>query len=261
MIRSSYWFIALCLFALPHASYAQFGNESPIPYFRYSATAGFGPALLYGDLDRRQIGGGVYLKGNYFVAHGISVGLELQQGLLRGADSAAISGTAADAVRKANNLYHAAIFGVTFQPFKYFQDDHMRRIEYRESFGKRVLNSAYVGAGMGVLYNLQWDKRRAYGPVESTDGQGNIVIVERALAEHAGSNYGFSYLVSTNIGVELPLHRLKPDLLDSYIWNLVINGQLNFSLDDELDGYSGTYAGNEHKDAYGLFTIGINLRF
>ncbi len=261
MIKRNYWFVALCFFALPHPGYTQFGNESPIPYFRYSATAGLGPTQLFGDLDNRLLGGGVYLKGNYFVAHGISVGLELQQGLLRASDNVATGVPTAEVRRRTNNLYHAVIFGVTFQPIKYLQDDHLRRIEYRESFGKRMLNSVYVGAGMGALYNLQWDMRRAYGPVNTTDGQGNPIVVERALPEHAGSNYGFSYIVSTNIGFELPLHRLRPDLMDSYVWNLIVNGQLNFSLDDELDGYSGTYAGNEHKDAYGLLSIGINLRF
>src|SRR5690606_11272928 len=146
---------ALLCFAVPYVGYSQFGNESPIPYFRYSVSAGLGATQLYGDLDKRQIGGGVYLRGNYFLAHGLSIGLELQVGLLRGKDDLATDGV----VRKATNLYHAATVGVRFQPIKYLQDDHIRRIEYRQSFGRRTLNSVYIGAGMGVLYSLQWDKR------------------------------------------------------------------------------------------------------
>lgn len=232
-------------FLFPHLIKAQFGNESPIPYFRYSVTGGVGPTQLYGDLDRRQIGGAVYLKGNYFVAHGISIGLELQEGLLRGRDERHDNGS----LRKANNFFHAAIIGVNFQPFKYFQNDHLRRIEYRESYGKRVLNSAFIGAGMGLLYNLQWKKDRA----RASDNN--------VLPNHQGKDSGFSYLVSTNAGVELPLHSLKPNLLDSYIWNLVFNAQLNFSLDDELDGYSGVYPENDNKDVYGFLSVGVNLRF
>src|SRR5690606_13114203 len=189
-------------------------------------------------------GGSLYLKGNYFLTHGVSIGLELQEGLLRGKDSSGTDGIA----RKTVNLYHGAILGVRFQPIKFLQNDHLRRIEYRESFGKRTLNSVYVGAGMRVLHSLQWDKERAYAAGE-------------VLPEHAGRNYGFSYIVSTDIGFEIPLHSLKPDLLDSYVWNLVVNGQFNFSLDDELDGYSGEYAGNEHRDVYGLLSLGVNLRF
>lgn len=41
------------LVLLPFFSNAQFGNESPIPYFRYSVTAGVGANQLYGDLDLR----------------------------------------------------------------------------------------------------------------------------------------------------------------------------------------------------------------
>ena len=225
----------LCI-AFPYLGYSQFGNESHIPYFRYSVTAGIGPTLLYGDLEERQVGVAGYLRGNYFLTHGISVGLELQEGLLRGEG---------DEGKRATNLFHAALLGVNFQPFKFLQDDHLRRIEYRESYGKRTLNSVYVGAGVGGLYSLQWDRRTAAsGP---SNGEGRT--------------RGLSYLISTNIGVELPLHSLKPDLLDSYIWNLVVNGQLNFSLDDELDGYNESLAVNKHRDIYGLLSIGVNLRF
>ena len=256
-MKRIYLFVALCIFTTPLLTKAQFSDESPIPYFRYSATFGTGVTQLYGDLDKSQLGPAIYLKGNYFLTHGLSIGLELQEGLLRGEDELLDNGLR----RKSVNIFHSAIIGVNFQPFKYFQDDHLRRIEYRDSYGKRVLNSAYVGAGMGVLYNLQWNKDRASGPVGSTDANGNTITINTVLPTHQGNNYGLSYLVSTNLGFELPLHSLKPNLLDSYIWNLVVNGQLNFSLDDELDGYSGTYPGNDNKDVYGFLSIGVNLRF
>jgi len=255
----------ICLFilfvsAVPFLGYAQFGDESPIPYFRYSATAGLGPTLMYSDLGGRQVGGAVYLKGNYFLTHGISIGLEFQQGVLRGKDTTYIvlPSDGMNVLRQATNLYHAAMLGVSFQPIKFLQDDHLRRIEYRESFGKRALNSVYVGVGMGALYSLQWDGKRTKRP-EGPDAD-DLVLTEQELALQ-GKGKGLSYLVSTNVGIELPLHSLKPDLLDSYVWNLVINGQVNFALDDELDGYSGAYTGNEHRDIYGLLSVGINLRF
>ena len=65
MMRRISLFALLC-FAFPYLGYSQFGNESPIPYFRYSVTAGLGANQLYGDLDKRQIGGGVYLRGELF---------------------------------------------------------------------------------------------------------------------------------------------------------------------------------------------------
>lgn len=255
VMRRSCLFI-LFISAFPFFGHAQFGNESPIPYFRYSVTAGLGPTLMYGDLEKRQIGAAVYLRGNYFVTHGLSVGLELQEGVLRGKDLASTPLGGNEYLRRATNLYHSAVLGVNFQPIKFLQDDHLRRIEYRESFGKRALNSVYLGAGMGALYSLQWDGQRIQ---ESETNNSNTPSQQELVLQ--GNQQGVSYLVSTNIGIELPLHSLKPDLLDSYVWNLVVNGQVNFSLDDELDGYSGAYKGNEHRDVFGLLTIGVNLRF
>lgn len=262
-MRRIFLSVVLCVFAFPYPGYSQFESESPIPYFRYSVTAGLGATQLYGDLDRREIGGAVYLRGNYFLTHGVSIGLELQEGLLRGKDNHPIPTTGNDMIsRTTTNFYHAGILGIRFQPLKFLQDDYLRRVEYRESFGKRTLNSVYIGAGIGVLHSLQWDKRRVYTSALSTDPVTDESIeVENVLPEHAGRDYGFSYIVSTDIGFEIPLHSLKPDLLDSYVWNLVVNGQLNFSLDDELDGYSGAYQGNRKRDSYALLSIGVNLRF
>jgi len=243
-IMRRFLLFALLCFAFPFFGYSQFGNESPVPYFRYSVTGGLGPALLYGDLNKQQIGGALYLRGDYFITHGLSIGLELQEGVLRGVDKDSTVVDSINVLRKTTNFFHAAVLGVNFQPFKYFQDDHLRRIEYRESFGKRALNSLFIGLGIGALYSLQWEGQ----------GTGNYNNNSTLF------NGSISYLISTNAGIELPLHSLKPNLLDSYVWNLVARGQLNFSLDDELDGYSGDL-GNEHRDVYALLSLGVNLRF
>lgn len=241
----------LLVLLAPVTLMAQSEEESPIPYFRYSVTAGVGATQLYGDLDKTQVGPAGYLRGNYFLRHGLSIGLELQEGLLRGIDDEAIAvGESSDVTRRSVNLYHAATLGFQFQPVKFLQDDHLRRIEYRESWGKRALNSAYIGVGMGVVYSLQWDTRRV------------VDAAERAFPEFSGKNHGLSYVAHGNIGIELPLHSLKPNLLDSYVWNLVVNAQLNYALDDELDGYSGeTPINNDKNDAYGFLSLGVNLRF
>lgn len=240
----------LLVLLIPTIASAQSGNESPIPYFRYSVTAGIGMTQLYSDLAKSKVGPAVYLRGNYFLTHGLSLGLELQEGLLWAADEEAVTIGNVTVVRRSLNFFHAATLGINFQPFKFLQDDHLRRIEYRESWGKRALNSVYAGAGIGALYSLQWDRRRVI------DNDGTI------LPQFNGRDYGISYLANANIGIELPLHSLKPDLLDSYIWNLVINAQMNYAFDDELDGYSGDDAINNTKnDAFGLLTLGVNLRF
>ena len=204
---------------------------------------------MHSDLDKSQVGPSGYLRGDYFVRHGLSVALELQEGILRGVDSIPISGYGI--TRQAIIFYHAATLGVRFQPVKFMQDNHLRRIEYRDSWGKRALSSAYIGLGMGAVYSVQWRSRRA---MDNTS--------DRPYPEYTGKQRGLSYLVQGNIGIELPLHSLKPNLLDSYVWNLVINAQLNRALDDELDGYSGnTSENNDKNDGYGLLSVGVNLRF
>jgi len=237
--------VCLGIIFLPMKSRGQLGNESPIPYFRYSATAGLGATLLYGDLERHPVGPAIYLNWNYFLTHGLSIGVEFQEGLLWGEDWVLTDGIR----RRALNFYHAGIFGFNFQPIKFMQDDHLRRIEYRQSWARRAVNSIFVGAGMGLTYNLQWNRQRV------------VDVNDDVLPAHDGKDRGVSYIVTTHAGIELPLHSLKPDLLDSYIWNLVIRGQLGLALNDELDGYSGTYPGNDDRDVYGLLSIGINLRF
>lgn len=174
------------------------------------------------------------------------MGLEIQEGLLWGEDEVAVS----DVVRKTRNFYHAAMFDVRFQPLKYMQDDHIRRSEYKHSYSQRVLSSAYAGVGVGVIYNLQWDQQRA------RNSETNVVD-----EYHEGTDYGLGYFLTTNIGFELPLHSLKPNLLDSYIWSIVVNGQANFAFDDHVDGYSGNYPENSSKDVFGVLSIGVNLRF
>lgn len=232
------------LLMLPFFSQAQFGNESPIPYFRYSVTAGVGVNQLYGDLVERPLGPTIFLRGNYFITHGLSVGLEIQEGLLWGDDEEPIDGV----TRSTRNLYHTAMLDVRFQPLKYMQDDHIRRSEYKHSYGKRVLSSVYAGAGVGVIYNLQWDPERAL--------DGGVPTLY-----HQGTDFGLGYFLTTNVGFELPLHSLKPKLLDSYIWSIVVNGQANFAFDDHVDGYSGEYPENTSNDVFGVLSVGVNLRF
>ncbi len=236
----------LLLLAVPFFSLAQFADNSPIPYFRYAVTGGVGANQLYGDLDKKGIGPTLFLRGNYFLMHGLSVGLEIQEGFLWADDEAAVGGV----TRRTRNLYHAAMLDVRFQPLKYMQDDHVRRTEYRQSYGNRVLNSVYAGVGGGVIYNLQWNRNRVIDPATG-----------EPTAEHQGKDRGLGYFLTTNLGFELPLHSLKPNLLDSYIWSVVVNGQANFAFDDEVDGYSGTYQGNTSKDVFGVVSVGVNLRF
>lgn len=243
MLERSYLLLLFGVF-LPFFSTAQFVDDTSTPYFRYALTAGGGGNQLYGDLVNKPIGPSAYVRGAYFITHGLQVGVELQSGALRGEDDVQIDGM----VRRALNRYHAGIIDVRFQPSQYFQEAHVRRTEYLHTYGRRVLNSAYLGLGGGSLYNLQWNRERPQGELPED-------------SHHYGKDEGFSFFVTGNVGFELPLHKLKPYLVDSRIWSLVVNGQANFAFDDEVDGYGGGGEVNTSKDVFGVVSIGVNVRF
>lgn len=304
MKKSIFYFSFLFLLATPFSGKAQlYADESPVPYFRYSATAGIGLTSLAGDLGIRNYKPAGFIRGNYFFFHGFSVGLEYQSGLLNAEDSGRqtlepnvlylgdyISLADPAVPRSARNYYHAVSLDARFQPVKFFQNDYIRRAEYREDYMRRVFNSVYVGVGVGIIHNRLHKSPRPQVFQVPLDALGEPIIdvsdpsaVQTYLvntlfpsnpdvyqdpqylpytpAEYQGSDAGFSYFLTTNFGLEFPLHSLRPNGLDSYIWNLVLNGQLNFAFDDHLDGYSGGYMTNTSNDAFGFVSIGVNLRF
>ncbi len=244
MVRHAFLLLLLCV-ALPLLTYAQFTNNSKVPHYRYVLAAGVGANQLEGDLSDKPVGPSAYVRGGYFIRHGIQAGVEVQGGILRAADGEAIAGI----VRRTLNQYYAVILDARVQPYRFFQKDHIRRTEYRHTFGQRILHSAYVGAGLGAMLNQQWNGKR---PAGIEDDEPN---------DHYGKDQSVSLFLSTSLGFEVPLHRLRPFLQDSFIWSVVVNGQANFAFDDEVDGYSGQYPKNTSKDVFGVLSVGVNLRF
>src|SRR5690606_24893850 len=94
--------------------------------------------------------------------------------------------------------------------------DHDRRILYRKPYFRKVIHTAYVGGGFGGTYNF-------------TRHTAEITNKETLY---------FSWLYHTAIGVDFPLNSTAPNSVDSYLWYINLNGQLNFAADKGMDRYN-----------------------
>ncbi|SEK79194.1 hypothetical protein [Parapedobacter koreensis] len=221
------FFFTCCFLVCIAPAKAQFGDESPVPYFRYALSFGGGPAMISGDLQGKALGAGIFLRGDYFLRHGISISLEAQEGALR-------SGDQYDNIDSypVTLLFFTGLLNVRFHPLMYMQDDHDRRIMYRKTYLQKAINTVYLGAGFGGMFNFTRSE---------------------AVRTYTNGSF-FGYIYHTDIGVDLPLNRMAPYLMDSFMWYINVNGQLNFAADKGMDGFG------EQRDSYGMFSVGIKLK-
>ncbi|SKB45906.1 hypothetical protein SAMN05660226_01443 [Parapedobacter luteus] len=221
-------FLFTCCFIIGTGSaQAQFGDESPVPYFRYALSAGGGPAMISGDLQGRLLGGGIFVRGDYFLHHGISVSIEAQEGMLR-------SGDQGDGISPypVTLLFFTGLASVRFHPLMFIQNDHDRRIMYRKSYLQKAINTAYIGAGLGGMFNFT----RSTAVETYTNGS------------------RFGYVYHADIGLDFPLSKMAPYLMDTFMWYINVNGQLNMAADQGMDGFP------DERDSYSMFTVGIKLK-
>ncbi|SFC55574.1 hypothetical protein SAMN05421747_11483 [Parapedobacter composti] len=220
-------FAVCCISLSPYLQIqAQPGNESPIPYYRYALSAGVGPAYMYGDLQKKHLGGGVFLRGDYFLRHGLSIGLEANQGVTRSGDQHDV------AVYPVSIFFFSGLFNGRIYPLQFIQSDHDRRIMYRKSYLQKAINTAYVGAGVGAVFNL------------TTSDE----------VETYNNGHLLSSFFHTDIGLDLPLSKYDPQMMDTFFWYVCLNAQLNFATNRGMDGFG------EERDRYGLFSVGFKLK-
>lgn len=221
-----YLLISICFVLYSTSSRAQRSAESSVPYFRYALSGGIGTASITGDLQKKRLGAGSFLRADYYFRHGLSIGIEGQEGILRSGGSNDVE------VHPVTLVFFSGILGIRFEPLAFIQDDHDRRIMYRKSYLQKAANSAYIGGGIGGLFNYT-----------------------RSVAVTTYNNGTFfDVIYHTDIGVDLPLSKMHPYIVDSFFWYLNINGQLNFAADSGMDGFPAK------KDRYGIFSVGVKLK-
>ena len=254
--------ILSALFVLfPMFLFAQ-GWESRIPYFRYSIGVDGGINQLYSDLEaNKPIGPTARVRGAMFLIHGVELGVEAEVGLLK-ADNGASS---LDSLRFAKNNYTKGSIGVRLYPLLFLQNNHDRRIEYRQGFGKKVLNRVYVGAGFGAIYNKQLGVHEEYS---TQPPQGSGLLPEPINTKFSDQDRGFSFLTVLNAGVDIPLSSLNPNRVDFAIWSLNFNVQSNIGTakgKDIIDGWSAPGLEEEPigkaPDVYNVYSLGLKVAF
>ncbi|WP_188747695.1 hypothetical protein [Parapedobacter defluvii] len=251
MLTKNQFFLSLLVVILPSVLCAQ-SVESRIPYYRYHISAEGGINRLYGDLTENTPAGPTFrIAAGMFLIHGFALGLEAEVGLLK-ADNAAPD---LESLNFSKNNYTKAAVGIRLYPLLFLQDDHDRRVEYRQSFGRKVVNRFYLGAGFGLVYNTQLGVHETYAYTDPL--LGDDIPIETAFSER---DRGASNLALVNGGFDIPLSSLNPNKLDFFVWMLNLNFQTNLGLGKGKDIIDGWISGNG-SDAFNVYSIGLKVAF
>lgn len=227
MKRPKFYLLTIaCLILYSTSSRAQYTVESPVPYFRYALSAGIGPASISGDLEKKRLGVGAFIRADYYLRHGLSIGIEGQEGILRSGDANDVD------VHPVTLLFFAGMLSARLEPLAFIQSNHDRRVLYRKNYLQKVASTAYIGGGIGGLFNF----------TRSTE-----------VTTYDNGTF-FDFIYHADIGVDLPLSKMHPNIVDSFFWYLNVNGQMNFASDSGMDGFP------DQKDRYGIVSIGVKLK-
>lgn len=254
----------LLIISLPLVGFSQRGNPL-VPYYPWSATFSGGVNMFHNvhdEFSNLEPGVSGTLRLARVVVHGIEVGAELQTGLLKGDNEA----NSLDSLKYAKNHYVFGTLGARVYPAQFFQTAYDLRVEHRASLGKKLLNRAYVGFGMGVMYNRQLgvDEEYSYNsPINS-----NLPVNSTPFSEESS---GSTIIGTANLGFNIPLSSLNPIHLDMAIWSLNFNAQFNggmFGNKSIIDGWSKNDDPNSPNpnpnnsfDAFGVYSIGLHVAF
>lgn len=254
-------FLLIILFPLLGVSQ---GRNSLLPYYPWGVSLNAGVNSFHSkhdDFGNVVPGMSGALRLSRFVAHGIELGAELQTGLLK-ADNEEQDMTQ---LKFAKNNYVSGILGVRVYPAQFFQNEYDMRVEYRASLGKKILNRAYVGLGMGIMYNRQLDVDKEYN-YDSPTGTAIPITTEFSKVPS-----GSTTIASANLGFNIPISSLNPRDLDMAIWSLNFNAQFNggmFGNKSIIDGWPKDEDPNSRNpnpsnsfDAFGVYSIGLHIAF
>lgn len=243
-------FLLIILFPLLGVS--QHSN-SLLPYYPWGVSLSAGVNSFHslsGGLKENKVPGmSGALRLSRFVAHGIELGAELQTGLLK-ADNGESD---LNQLHYAKNNYVMGSLGVRVYPAQFFQNEYDIRVEYRASLGKKILNRAYVGLGMGIMYNRQLDVDKEHNYISPT---GAFIPITTEFSETPS---GSTTITSANLGFNIPISSLNPRDLDMAIWSLNFNAQFNggmFGNKSIIDGWP-----DNPFDAFGVYSIGLHIAF
>jgi hypothetical protein len=217
---------------------------------KFHVTAGYGVTRLYGEVNQNEkYGSAGTILADYQIRKGLMVGLESQFGSLSAGSKQNNN------VLETHNNYIAGGVRLTFFPVGFFSKQKIIR-----NYSTVLLESMYLAVGsLYVVNNYDYVYRnvldgRTYGEIAGTDENDNPIFKDRTRT---------LILPSLNAGLLIPLN--NPMSTSSSRISLVLNGQINFGNNDNLDGYvprtdSGRVVEGKN-DVYNFYSLGLRYSF
>ncbi|NGM61471.1 hypothetical protein G5B30_06000 [Sphingobacterium sp. SGG-5] len=244
------YFSLLFLFLVTAMSYGQFkcppifGNNT---VREFHLTGGGGLTHLYGDIDKPgTVGFGVYGRADLTIIKGLTFGGEGQIGSLEAVASIK------DPRQLYTNYFNIGA-GITLYPFEMLDQRRLHKL----TFSQKVVRGLYAGIGVGYMRN--YHRANNYRDLNNPGTFGppatNNVLVDRKFKERTSS----LLLPVVNAGLALPFRNSQ--FKRGGYWSAILNAQLNFSNNDDTDGYvplkpDGTSLGKSN-DYYSFYSLGL----
>lgn len=226
--------------------YGKLGNVS-----RYHITAGYGLTKLYGDIQENVgTGSAAYLQFDYLLKKGLLIGIEGRFGSLI-TDSERYGEN-----RHSRNEFKSFGFVFTFHPVAFFNGESYTV----PSLMGTMAEALFVDFGWHRLSNHYQDIYRnpaapdSYGPIDSYDENGDPIFSTKSKS---------TVFPSLSFGFAIPLNK-GYNIKGRYI-SIVPKMQLNFGVDDKIDGYT-PYGWNGRPndskgDMYNYYSLGVRYSF
>ena len=195
-------------------------------FHHFRIGAGIGVTVAYADLEKKPISLASYGTLNYYFTPFISIGLEVQKGVLNGGNQDT------ELTRQEfSNSYYAVSGGFKVQLGEFLRGG------YNQSLFQELIKGMYVGTGLGIIGN----------DVNNIRQVGNIYF--------GGVNKSREYTIPTNLGINFHI----PDHWGRKRFVVNVNFQAVLVLGEGLDGYARFV--NEPNDIYSFSSVGINYHF
>lgn len=217
--------ITLCITSCLSTSQAQSN------FYKIGLGAGAGITQSFADVYKKDFGSAFYGTADYYFTPFLSLGLEAQQGTIKGGDV-----NTDPHGRQFKNNYRALNLNGKLQLGAL--------VDYQHSRFANAIKGLYAGLGIGAI------QHRHRNPIRTREGDNYYF---------PGKDFSKEIFAPLNIGINFYF----PDFSGTYRYVLNANYQTNVTFGEGLDGYDDSIrtlkSGNP--DIYTYFSIGLKYQF
>lgn len=199
-------------------------------FYKLSIGGGAGFTRSYADLHEHNYGEAIYGTADFFITPFLSLSFEAQNGTVKGGQS----NLEPSGLRFKNNYRSVTANGKVFLG---------AFINYQRSTFLEQIKGLYLGAGVGLIQNRNFDLKR------SNRDEPNRVYKDFSNEAIIPLNVGFNYYLPNKNGY--------------YRYVLNANYQGNITLGEGLDGYDSSTIRfeNGNPDVFTYLTLGLKYNF